>query len=257
MCQHVLLCIQQCVFNLVFNVRFEALECVQCTVSYSPTRGGRFPQARIPLSSKLKLELPAMNVMQVLKSLIRTESSSSRDMVTICGPVWKSVPVSIHRVCKFWIPFNHCYNIHKSTAYKGWQSEQFPAHWVSTKDTGFCWDSGSVNDNTHTGFQYMTSQTKTIKKPSFAVMLYDFDPIFEHCQLCGSAFPHKNKPRNRSRAKLCESPELARSSTARKSGSEARSNGRIPPAAWMEMINTRCQKQVQTCRTLSEFVVKM
>ncbi len=27
--QHVLLCIQQCVFNLVFNVRFEALECVE------------------------------------------------------------------------------------------------------------------------------------------------------------------------------------------------------------------------------------
>lgn len=58
------------------------------------------------------LTLPAMNVMQVLKSRIKTESSSSRDMVTICGPVWKSVPVSIHRVCKFWIPFNHCYNIY-------------------------------------------------------------------------------------------------------------------------------------------------
>lgn len=70
------------------------------------------------------LTLPAKNVMQVLKSRIKTESSSSRDMVTICGPVWKSVPVSIHRVCKFWIPFNHCYNIY----YKALQSEQFPAH---------------------------------------------------------------------------------------------------------------------------------
>ena len=87
---------------LQFSLQCALRSAGMCRVSYSPTRGGGFPQARIPLSSKLKLELPAMNVMQVLKSLIRTESSSSRDMVTICGPVWKSVPVSIHRVsCKF------------------------------------------------------------------------------------------------------------------------------------------------------------
>lgn len=42
---------------------------------------------------------------------------------------------------------------------------------------------------------------------------------------------------NSSKAKLCESPELASSSTARKSGKEARSNGKIPGhgmAGWVD-----------------------